>query len=99
MHHLEIFGKLCLLEGIDPRWWSCEEGCFEYWNASYHEYPKELGYLLRYAIQSENEAIEKYQYQASRIDDPCIVEMLDRIILDELHHVRLLTNLLCKYCG
>lgn len=99
MHHLDIFSQFCLLEGVDPRWWSCDQGNFEYWSPQFHAYPKELSCLLKYAIQGEQDAIKKYQQQAAIICDENIVKMLERIILDEQHHVELLNNLLCKYCG
>lgn len=92
MHHLDIFSQLAFKLGMDPRMWSCCYECNEYWSPAYNNYPNQLDALLVNSITSEQKAIEKYRYQASIIEDPYIVEILDRIILDEELHVKILES-------
>ena len=91
MRHLEIFGKLACALGGNPRLWSSKPNGRHYWSPSYNTYSLELPQLLKNAIQSEKQAIEKYQRQSERIKDSNVVENLQRIILDEMEHVELLT--------
>lgn len=98
MHHLDMLSELCLLEGVEPRWWSCHQGQFQYWSPDFLHYSRDLRVLLQNAIQDEQSAIKQYQHQASIIQDPCIVRILERIILDEQYHIQLFHELFCKYC-
>lgn len=97
MRHLEIFGKLALRLGADPRLWSWQNRRRVYWSPSYNQYPRELKALLTNAIAGEKAAIRKYQYQAESIQDSGIVACLQRIILDEERHVEILTGLTEQY--
>lgn len=94
MHHLEIFAKLAMDLGADPRLWSCQRTCPVYWSPSYNQYPSRVIPLLKNAISAEKDAIEKYKRQAKFIQDKYIVKILNRIILDEQHHVNILS---CYY--
>lgn len=99
MHHLNIFGKLALLLGEDPRLWTmnCNRKC--YWTPGYNRYPLEFDSLLNNALTGELATIEKYKEQICRIDDPYITENLKRIILDEELHVDLFKMILREYCS
>ena len=97
MHHLEIFGKLALQLGADPRLWSWQNQRRIYWSPGYNQYPRELKALLTNAIAGEKAAIQKYQCQAESIQDPHIVANLNRIILDEERHVEIMTGLMEQY--
>lgn len=90
MMHLDIFSTLSLQLGMDPRLWSCSHDHSEYWSPSYNNYPNQLNALLVNAITSEQKTIDKYSFQASVIKDPYIVEILNRIIVDEKLHVEIL---------
>ena len=99
MHHLEIFGKLALQLGEDPRMWT-QYGCKRtYWSPSYNQYPRELPALMRNAIDSEKAAISKYQHQISYIRDENITENLRRIIMDERLHVEILEQVYASSCS
>lgn len=93
MRHLDIFCELAFKLGMDPRLWSCTDEYNEYWSPAYNNYPNQLDALLENAIIGEKRAIEKYAYQASIINDPKIVAILNRIILDEEIHVQILESL------
>lgn len=97
MHHLEIFGKLALQLGADPRLWSWQNRRRVYWSPGYNQYPRELKALLTNAIAGEKAAIQKYRCQAESIQDPGIVANLQRILLDEERHVELMTGLMEQY--
>ena len=97
MHHLEIFGTLALQLGVDPRLWTRSRNQMVYWTPRYNQYPVELSKLLTNAIQSEEKAIEKYQYQIEHIEDCNIVENLKRIILDEQIHIQVFQDLYQRY--
>lgn len=97
MHHLEIFGTLALQLGVDPRLWTRSRNQMVYWTPRYNQYPVELPKLLTNAIQGEERAIEKYQYQIEHIEDCNIVENLKRIILDEQIHIQVFQDLYQRY--
>lgn len=98
MHHLEIFGQLARQLGLDPRLWTRQGRRFVYWTPGCSQYAHSLDALLMNSIKGEKAAIDKYRYQAAHIGDCNIVENLKRIILDELIHVDILTELFNAYC-
>ena len=93
MRHLDIFGKLALLLGEDPRLWSRIQGSRVYWSPRCNSYFRDLPNMLNTAIEGENEAIAKYTEQKNWIEDPFIVANLDRILLDEYHHLEIFNRL------
>lgn len=97
MHHLDIFGKLTLLLGSDPRLWYPERNRPVYWSPSCNHYPRYLKELLLNSLRGEQEAIKKYQKQAVWIKDPHIVAILKRIILDEQLHIQIFRELYDTY--
>ena len=97
MHHLKMYGELALRLGADPRLWSWQNRQRVYWTPGYNQYPREIKTLLTNAITGEKAAIRKYQSQAESIEDPHIVALLKRIILDEELHVEILTGLYETY--
>lgn len=90
MHHLDIFMKLSLKLGVDPRWWSCQDEQCSYWSPAYLNYPTSINDIIQSAIKDEYQAIDKYMYQASIITDPNIIAILMRIIEDEKLHIKIL---------
>lgn len=99
MHHLEIFGKLALQLGEEPRLWT-QHGCKKiYWSPSCNQYPGELRTLMRNVIDGEKAVISKYQHQISYIRDENITENLRRIILDERLHVEIFEKVYGEYCS
>lgn len=94
MHHLEMYGRLAMLLGADPRLWSCQSGRRVYWSPGCNRYPDHIDALLENAIQGENDAVRKYQAQTEWIQDVHITAVLNRIILDEKIHIRIFRQLL-----
>ena len=97
MHHLEIFSELALQLGEDPRLWTQMKNTKEYWSPCHNRYTFDIRCLLFNAIAGEKAAIQKYRCQAQTIKDPCIVAILNRIILDEEVHVKLFKRLYDEY--
>ncbi|WP_130862757.1 ferritin-like domain-containing protein [Bacilliculturomica massiliensis] len=93
MYHLDLFGQLAWLLGADPRLWSYGRKTMSYWSPGCNKYPGQIVRLLDNAIRGENEAIEKYRQQAAWIKDPNIVDILNRVILDEECHIRIFHQL------
>lgn len=93
MRHLRIFSRLSFLLGGDPRLWSHAKKNLSYWSPGCNRYCGQIVRIIDAAIRGENQAIEKYRQQASWIKDPNIVDLLNRIILDEEQHVRIFHQL------
>lgn len=106
MHHLSIFAQLAFLLGADPRLWSLEKKQqnginlwnpnrreMRYWNAGYNSYTSQLPQMLKNSIAGERKAIEIYQKQCEWIKDDNIKLNLERIILDEELHVKILCQI------
>jgi bacterioferritin len=94
MRHLNIFGELALKLGADPRLWEYTGIRKRYWSARRIAYATKPRKLLTNALISEHLAVEKYTKQAKRMGDPSVKAMLERILLDEKEHIRMLTALL-----
>lgn len=97
MQHLRIFGMLALQLGENPRFWTYTGQNLVYWTPGYINYPLELSNLLELSIESEREAIQKYEQQARWIADPNVIANIKRILVDERRHVQELTQLYEKY--
>lgn len=98
MEHLDIFSKMCLKLGVDPRLWECQDDFLEYWSPGYNVYPKQIYTMLKNAIFQEQNTIDIYRYQIECIDEPIIQNMLKRIIEDEKLHIKILQYFLKLYC-
>lgn len=96
MHHLDIFAELAKLLGENPRLWKRDFNRYTYWSPSYNKYPTKLKPLLENSLKGEEMAVKKYQNQAKIIKDPFIVEILNRIIYDELNHIEIFKSLLSR---
>lgn len=94
MHHLAIFSRLARQLGEDPRLWAPFRGRRRYWTPEYLRYPQSLDQFLRYSIDEERGAIQKYRQQALWIRDGGVTANLLRIIADEEVHIEVLTDLL-----
>lgn len=93
IRHLDAFAQLAFQLGADPRLWSYSRKNMSYWSPGCIQYPGQIIRLLDYAIRGENEAIAKYRQQAAWIKDPNVVDVINRIVLDEEHHLRILHQL------
>jgi bacterioferritin len=101
MHHLELLAELLISLGEIPKF--CAFGPSQnrcWWRAD----PRVLSYAaslekqLTVNIKGEKEAIEFYNLCICRIDDENIKKLLQRIIMDEEHHLDLLNSLYERFC-
>ena len=96
MRHLHIYADLAWQMGLDPLLWSLKKQGLRYWSPSYNLYPRAVREVLLNALNSEQAAIQKYSQQAQQIEDESIVQILQRIILDEEHHVEIFQSMLAE---
>lgn len=94
MHHLDIFAHLAHMLGADPRLWTCSGKRPCYWSPACNRYPIQMEMLIKNALQGEQDTILKYRRQASQICDAHVVDLLNRIILDEQLHVQIFKEML-----
>lgn len=97
MHHLKIFGTLARELGENPCLWTHRQNRMVYWTPGYNQYPTELSRLIHNALAGELATIEKYERQASAVEDVHIVANLERIILDEKIHVQIFKDMITEY--
>jgi len=98
MHHMELLAETIRLLGVDPRYRVLRNNQEIYWNAAYVYYGYNVCDKLAADIASEWAAIAAYRDHLQRIGDPYIKELLERIIQDEYHHIRLFNEAMQKYC-
>lgn len=94
MHHLDLFADLAFKMGADPRLWSVQNRRKSYWTPAFNNYPREIRSVIGNSIKGEEAAIQKYKKQASAIRNANIVEILNRIIMDEERHLEIFHSML-----
>lgn len=99
MHHLELLAETILLLGGDPRFWYRRNNEYIYWDAGHPYYGVNICDRLAADIEAENGAIRQYRKHQAMIKDPYVDALLERIILDEQHHLTLFTQAYEKYCA
>lgn len=98
MHHMELLAETIILLGVDPRYRIYLGNQEVYWSGTYVYYGISLCDRLAADIAAEWAAIANYREHQQRIADPYIKELLERIIQDEYHHIRLFNEAMRKYC-
>lgn len=89
MHHQEMLAHLIIMLGGDPRYGGTQSTCCQYWSGMFPAYGHGLCERLQLDMSAERDAIRNYRYHIQLIHDPCIQAVLERIILDEEHHLKL----------
>ncbi len=98
MKHLELLAETLLLLGVAPEYRTLSNNYPTYWNASYVYYGTDICDRLAADIAAEQEAICNYRRHRELIADPYIKELLERIIMDEEHHLKLFRQAVGRYC-
>lgn len=93
MHHLEILGELIVALGENPDFSINKKDKKLNWSSKFICTSDSIKEMLLEDIKNEKEAIHQYRKTANLIDDENIIAILNRIILDEELHIKLLTNL------
>lgn len=97
MRHLDMYGKLAMMLGADPRLWSCQDKGMVYWSPEFIDYPDRIAGLLEKSICAEETTIEQYRTQTEWIGDHYITAVICRIIKDEELHLAILKDLLKRW--
>lgn len=93
MRHVYMLGRLACLLGADPRLWWKNGQKMHYWNPGNVVYTRDPQAAIRWAISREKDTIVQYRKQITYIQDPYICAVLERILLDESHHVLILEKM------
>lgn len=95
MQHFHILGKLITKLGTDPI--LCirpQRGRMQYWSSYYADHSKEPYRFLKNNIEAEKKSIISYNNAFKEISDKNVRDILDRIIADEEHHIKIFTELM-----
>ena len=98
MKHEAMLAETILLLGVAPEYRTLTNNFPVYWSASYVYYGVEVCDRLTADIAGEKEAIQNYRKHQDLIADPYINQLLERIIMDEEHHLKLFYQVAAKYC-
>ncbi len=97
MKHMELLAQTIILLGGDPQFHTLTN-IPSYWSATYVYYGDDVCDKLAADIAAELQAIDQYRFHQKLIADPNIQQLLERIIMDEEHHVKLFREASAKYC-
>ena len=96
MKHLDILGRLIELLGIKPIFGVLGDNSLTPWTAKYIDYSVKVKDILIQNIKHERLAIETYLKHIEVIDDEDIKAILERIIEDEIVHIKIFYSYLKK---
>jgi bacterioferritin len=87
MRHMEMLGELIVLLGGNPLYRTIDQYNSTYWTSENVSPLQNIHKFLNANIKSENIAIDNYRLRITQIRDVKIQHVLERIILDEEHHI------------
>ena len=96
MKHMEMLGELIVLLGGDPLLRTLNSGGAVYWNGNNIKPTKNIRCFLNENIAGEETAIQNYRQHIVQIKDRYVRAVLERIILDEEHHISIFKQWLEK---
>lgn len=99
MMHFEMLGELIYKLGGNPKIAAQNNCACRYWTSQYIDYCPDAKYYLKTNIENEEKAIANYMKRIEQINDCYIREILERIILDEEHHIKIFSQLLNEVCS
>lgn len=95
--HLEILGDLLVLLGNDCGYWLLKKNKKHYWTPKFIKTLFTAEEILIEDIKIKNSAITQYKEIANKINDDTIIAIINRFILDEEYHIKLLNSLYNNY--
>ena len=104
MRHFKMLGELIRLLGVNPKIMAPSGNRRgSYWSGEYVSYQKDLNSvslcdILQTDLESEKYAIKDYTNAIAQIEDIYIQDVLERIIVDEKHHVEIFEGLILSEC-
>ncbi|NMM63111.1 rubrerythrin [Clostridium sp. P21] len=97
MKHLELLGETIKLLGVKPVYINSTCPFGKLWTARYVNFTIVIKAMIAEAIRSEKKAINQYKHHIILIKDKFIKELINRIIMDEEIHLKLLEEIYEKY--
>ena len=97
MEHFRMIGTLIVLLGGDPIYMAPQSRKPTYWCTSNVDTEKEIIKFLSDNIRIEEIAIYNYEQRVEQIKDEKVRAVIERIILDEEHHIMLFNSLLTEF--
>lgn len=94
MKHFDLLGAAIIRLGVDPIYTSHPPGRCDYFNTSRIAYSKEPREMLSDDIRGERMAIAQYEAMICRLRNEEVAALIQRIVMDERLHVRILGELL-----
>ncbi len=94
MRHLNILGELMLKLGGNPRFYYREDGALLPWQGNLIDDENQIVRMLKSDLWLERQTIASYRWQSNQVSQPQIGKILQRLILDEEIHIKILENLL-----
>lgn len=96
MKHLSLLGDLIKSLGGSPKYRRSNKA---WWNGGEVSYGDSPEFKLKLDIEAEKAAIEGYKVLISEIKDRNIVKVLQRILMDEVMHLQIFTDLYQRLFG
>ncbi len=90
--HLYFLSRLCYKLGCDPRLWSYEKDCKDYWSPSYNIYTHDTSILIDMIISYKKKLISFYKEGINNIDDKGIKKILHHFIIEEQKHINMIKS-------
>lgn len=95
MKHFRILSNLITKLGSPPVLFTTDRrGHKHFWNSSFSNTNTEPLKFIAENIQNEKTAVSNYRQIALQINDRYIREVIERIILDEEHHLKIFSSLI-----
>lgn len=98
MKHLSMLGKTIRLLGVEPVFMNYDnnKNSLIPWKSNYVNYKFNINDMIIENIKSEENAIEKYKEAIKIIKDKHIINLINRIIMDEELHLKIFNELKSK---
>lgn len=95
MHHLETLGQLINLLGLKPiiMCYDSNEKGLTPWKSNYLNYSTDFNDIIDLDIKAEENAIKEYNHILSIVKDKYVIEIIERIIMDEELHLKIFKDL------
>lgn len=95
VHHLELLAETILKLGLNPIYavFSAITDEPEYWTSKNVNYTDEIKEMLKTDIRVESLAINQYELHKDIIDDIYVKALIDRIVEDEIEHLKVFRRL------
>ena len=89
MRHLDLLGRTITALGGNPMFRAFPYKRPAFWSSGVLQYQSHIEKVLHISIAGEQEAIDGYQHLSKLIQDQSVIDLLQRIIVDEEIHLHL----------